>query len=394
MAKEVVIVAARRTPIGSFNGALATMQGHELGSVVLAECLRSTGVAPGEVEEVVMGQVLGGGQGQNPARQAAMGAGLPHHSTAVGVNMVCGSGLKAVAMAAQAVSLGDVQVVLAGGMESMSLARHTTHLRQGVKFGQVGLEDSLLTDGLTDAFLSIHMGVTAENVAKKWGLTREEQDEFAARSQAKAAVAVREGHFTAEIVPVSVPVARKPPVVVDTDEFPRPETTVETLAKLRPAFVKDGSGTVTAGNSSGINDGAAAVLLMSQEEAVKRDLKPLARIVASASAGVEPALMGTGPIPAVRAALAKAGWTVDQVDLWELNEAFASQSLAVVRELGVDPEKVNVCGGSIALGHPIGASGCRVLVTLVQAMQRLGATRGVVSLCIGGGMGIAMCLQI
>jgi len=394
MVQEVAIVAALRTPIGCFNGALAPLHAHELASGVIKELLSSTGVAPEEVNEVILGQVLGGGQGQNPARQAALGAGLPHTSSAVGVNMVCGSGLRAVAMAAQAVALGDSSIVLAGGMESMSKARHTVHMRPGVKFGDVGLEDSLLTDGLTDAFLSIHMGITAENVAKKWNLTREEQDEFAARSQQRAGEAIRSGHFTPEIAPVSVPVPRKPSILVSTDEFPRPDTTAETLAKLRPAFVKDGTGTVTAGNASGINDGAAAVLVMSTEEASRRNLTPLARIVCTATAGVEPALMGTGPIPAVRAALAKAGWTVDQVDLWELNEAFASQSLAVVKELGVDPEKVNINGGSIALGHPIGASGCRVLVTLVHAMRRLGATRGVASLCIGGGMGIAMCVQV
>lgn len=390
----MVIVAARRTPIGSFNGALATLQAHELASVVFKDLLGSSGVAAEEVEDVIMGQVLVGGQGQNPARQAALGAGLPHTSTAMGVAMVCGSGLRAVALAAQAIALGDSTVVLAGGMESMSMARHTVHMRPGVKFGEVGLQDSLLTDGLTDAMLGIHMGVTAENVAKQFGLSREEQDAFAAGSQEKAGAAAREGHFLAEVVPVSVAVPRKAAVVVAKDEFPRPDTTQDTLAKLRPAFVKDGSGTVTAGNSSGINDGAAAVLLMSREEAARRGLAPLCTIVCSAMAGVDPAVMGTGPVPAVTRALARAGWTAESVDLWELNEAFAAQALAVVRELGVDPARVNVCGGSIALGHPIGASGCRVLVTLVHAMRRLGAARGVASLCIGGGMGIAMCVQI
>jgi len=391
---EVVIVAARRTPIGSFNGALATLHAHELASVVFKDILATSGVAAGEVEDVIMGQVLGGGQGQNPARQAALGAGLPNTSTAMGVAMVCGSGLRAVALAAQAVAMGDSRVVLAGGMESMSMARHTVHMRPGVKFGEVGLQDSLLTDGLTDAMLGIHMGVTAENVAKQFGLSREEQDAFAAGSQQRAGAAARGGHFQAEVVPVSVPVPRKAAVVVAADEFPRPDTTQDSLAKLRPAFVKDGSGTVTAGNSSGINDGAAAVLVMSRAEAVRRGLEPLCSVVCSAMAGVDPSIMGTGPVPAVTKALARAGWTAESVDLWELNEAFAAQALAVVRELGVDPAKVNVCGGSIALGHPIGASGCRVLVTLVHAMRRLGATRGVASLCIGGGMGIAMCVQI
>jgi len=393
MVSEVVVVAAKRTPIGNFNGGLASLSAHELGAVVIKDLLETTGVEPQHVQEVILGQVLGGGQGQNPARQAALGAGLPYTSSAVGINMVCGSGLRAVAMGAQAVSLGDSPVVVAGGMESMSRARHTIHLRSGVKFGEVGLEDSLLTDGLTDAFQPIHMGVTAENVAKKWNITREEQDQFSALSQQKAGKAIEAGHMVAEIVPVPVSLPRQPPLLVTTDEFPKPDTTKEKLAKLRPAFIKDGTGTVTAGNASGINDGAAAVMLMSAEEAKKRELEPLVRIVCTATAGVDPSLMGSGPIPAVRAALAKAGWGVEQVDLWELNEAFASQSLAVVRELGINPEKVNICGGSIALGHPIGASGCRVLVTLIHSMKRLGATRGVASLCIGGGMGIAMCVQ-
>jgi len=369
------------------------MAAHELGSIVIRDVLETVGVDGKDVQEVIMGQVLTAGQGQNPARQAALGAGLPNSSCAVGVNMVCGSGLRAVAMGAQAISLGDSSIVVAGGMESMSRARHTIHLRPGVKFGEVGLEDSLLTDGLTDAFQSIHMGITAENVAKQWGITREDQDQFAAQSQQKAGVAMQAGHMVPEIVPVSVPVPRKPPVLVSVDEFPKPDTDSTMLAKLRPAFLKDGTGTVTAGNASGINDGAAAVVLMSLEEASRRGLEPMVRIVCTATVGVDPSLMGSGPIPAVKAALAKAGWGVEQVDLWELNEAFAAQSLAVVRDLGVNPDKVNVCGGSIALGHPIGASGCRVLVTLVHSMKRLGATRGVVSLCIGGGMGIAMCVQ-
>ena len=344
------------------------------------------------MSEVVLGQVLGGGQGQNPPRQAAVGGGLGHQTTALGVNMVCGSGLRAVMMAAQAVALGEAGVVLAGGMESMSLARHSVHMRAGVKFGDVGLEDMMIKDGLTDAFHHYHMGITAENVAKQFSLSREEQDEFAARSQQKAGEAMKDGCFKEEIVPVSVP-DRKGPTLVTEDEYPKPDTTAESLGKLRAAFLRDGTGTVTAGNASGLNDGAALVMLMSAEEAARRNLTPLARIVSSAVAGVDPAIMGTGPVPAVKKALGKAGWEISEVDLFELNEAFASQSLAVVRELGAPPEKVNVHGGSIALGHPIGASGCRVLVTLLHAMKRRGAKRGVVSLCIGGGMGIAMCLQ-
>lgn len=392
MVSDVVIVAAKRTPIGSFNGSLSSVAAHDLASGLIKELVTSTGVPASEVEEVVLGQVLGGGQGQNPARQAALGGGLGQDTTALAVNMVCGSGLRAVMMGAQAVALGEAGIVLAGGMESMSLARHSVHLRAGVKFGDVGMEDMMIKDGLTDAFHKYHMGITAENVAKKYSLTREEQDEFAAGSQQAAGQAVREGWFREEIVPVSVP-GRKGPTLVTEDEYPKPDTTAESLAKLRPAFVKDGTGTVTAGNASGLNDGAALVMLMSSEEAVKRGLTPLARIVSSAVAGVDPAIMGTGPVPAVRKALSKASWDVSDVDLFELNEAFASQSLAVVRELGASPEKVNVHGGSIALGHPIGASGCRVLVTLLHAMKRRAAKKGVVSLCIGGGMGIAMCVQ-
>ena len=392
MGEDAVIVAAKRTPIGNFNGSLASVAAPELAATVMRDLLSSTGVAPGEVGQVVLGQVLGAGQGQNPARQAALAAGLPQSTTALGVNMVCGSGLRAVALASQAVALGEEVTVLAGGMESMSQARHTVHLRAGVKFGDLGLEDSLLKDGLTDAFNNYHMGVTAENVAKQFSLSRVEQDGFAAESQQRAAAAIQAGLFSAEVVPVSVP-GRKGAVVVADDEFPRPDTTVETLAKLRPAFVKDGTGTVTAGNASGINDGAAAVLVMSGTEAARRGLVPLARIVSTGLAGVDPAVMGLGPVPAVRAALARAGWTASQVDLWELNEAFASQSVAVVRELELPMDRVNVQGGSIALGHPIGASGCRVLVTLLHAMARRGAQRGVAALCIGGGMGIAMCVQ-
>jgi len=392
MVSDVVIVAAKRTPIGSFNGSLASVAAHDLASGLIKDLVSSTGVEAGDVEEVVLGQVLGGGQGQNPARQAALGAGLGHHTTALTLNMVCGSGLRAVIMAAQAVALGEAGVVLAGGMENMSQAKHAVHMRAGVKFGDVGLEDMMIKDGLTDAFHKYHMGITAENVAKKFSLSREEQDEFAARSQQAAGQAAREGAFKDEVVAVSVP-GRKGPTLVTEDEYIKPDTTAESLAKLRPAFVKDGTGTVTPGNASGINDGAALVMLMSAEEAARRNLSPLARIVSSAVAGVDPAIMGTGPVPAVKKALSKAGWEMSDVDLFELNEAFASQALAVVRELGAPPEKVNVHGGSIALGHPIGASGCRVLVTLLHAMKRRAAKRGVVSLCIGGGMGIALCVQ-
>jgi len=389
---EVVIVAAKRTPIGSFNGSLASLHAHQLATTVIQDVLAVTGVAPGDVSEVILGQVLGGGQGQNPPRQASIAAGLPNETPAMGVNMVCGSGLRAVTLGAQAIALGDSAVVIAGGMESMSQSKHCVHMRPGVKFGDVGLEDTMLKDGLTDAFHNYHMGITAENVAKKYSLSREEQDEFAALSQQKAGVALSSGVFKDEIVPVTVP-NRKAAIIVSEDEFPRPDTTKESLAKLRPAFVKDGTGTVTAGNASGINDGAAVVMLMSAEEAQKRNLPPLAKISSYATAGVEPALMGTGPVPAVKSALAKANWSIADVDLFELNEAFASQSLAVVRDLGAPPEKVNVNGGSIALGHPIGASGCRVLTTLLHAMKARGARKGCVALCIGGGMGIAMCVE-
>ena len=354
--------------------------------------ISSTEVRPEDVSEVILGQVLTAGLGQNPARQAAVAAGLPHEVPALGVNMVCGSGLRAVALAANNIRAGESEVVVAGGMENMSQARHCVAVRAGVKMGDVSMEDTMIKDGLTDAFHKYHMGITAENVAKKYSLTREEQDEFAARSQQKTGAAIKEGAFKDEIVPVSVP-GRKGPTVVSEDEYPKPDTTAESLSKLRPAFIRDATGTVTAGNASGINDGAAAVMLMSAEAAASRQLPPLARIVSSGVAGLDPAVMGLGPVPAVRKALDKAGWTPDQVDLFELNEAFASQSLAVVRDLGVSSDKVNVNGGSIALGHPIGASGCRVLVTLLHAMRKRGAKKGCVSLCIGGGMGIAMCVE-
>lgn len=392
MVQDVVIVAAKRTPIGNFNGALASLQAHDLSATVIRALLEQTGVEGGDVSEVILGQVLAAGQGQNPPRQAAVKGGLPHSVPAMGLNMVCGSGLRAVALAAQAIALGEASIMIAGGMESMSCSRHAVHMRPGVKFGDVAMEDTLLKDGLTDAFHNYHMGITAENVAKQYSVTRAEQDAFAAGSQQKAAVAIKAGHFKEEIVPVSVP-GRKGPILVADDEFPRPETTAESLAKLRPAFIRDETGTVTAGNASGLNDGAAAVMLMTAEEAARRGLKPLARIVATATAGIDPAVMGMGPVPAVQKALSKAGWTVSDVDLFELNEAFASQAIAVVRELGAPVEKVNVNGGSIALGHPIGASGCRIMVTLLHVLKQRAVKRGCAALCIGGGMGIAMCVE-
>jgi len=392
MIKDIVIVDAKRTPIGSFNGTLSTLQAHDLATIVIKDVLEKSEVAAEDVSEVILGQVLNCGHGQNPPRQASMAAGLPIETTAWGVSMVCGSGLKAVAQGVQSIAAGESNIVIAGGMESMSQSKHTIHMRSGIKFGDMTLEDTMLKDGLTDAFNKYHMGITAENVAKKYSVTREEQDEFAADSQQKAAVAISSGLFKDEIVPVTVP-GRRAVVTVTDDEFPKPDTTKESLSKLRPAFVKDGSGTVTAGNASGINDGAAVVMLMTAAEAAKRNLTPLVRIVSFASAGVDPALMGTGSIPAVKAALSKACWSIGDVDLFELNEAFASQSVAVIKELGASPEKVNVNGGSISLGHPIGASGCRILVTLIHAMKKRGAQKGCVALCIGGGMGIAMCVQ-
>lgn len=390
---DVVIVAAKRTPIGNFNGGLSSVPAHDLASTVIKDLLTTTGVEPAQVSEVILGQVLTAGQGQNPARQASIAAGLPHAVPATGVSMVCGSGLRAVQLAYQAIKTGDSGVVVAGGMESMSLSRHSMHARAGVKFGDVSLEDTMMKDGLTDAFHNYHMGMTAENVAKNYNISKAEQDEFSAKSQQKAGAAMSEGRFKNEIVEVTVP-GRKASVVVSTDEFPKPETTVEGLAKLRPAFLRDGTGSVTAGNASGINDGAAAVLLMTAEHASKHGLAPLCRVVSAATAGVDPAVMGTGPIPAVRSALAKAGWSLDDVDLYELNEAFAAQAIAVQRELGVPDAKVNVNGGSIALGHPIGASGARILVTLIHALKNSGGKKGCAALCIGGGMGIALCVEM
>uniref|UniRef100_A0A3P8YNE7 Acetyl-CoA acetyltransferase 2 n=2 Tax=Esox lucius TaxID=8010 RepID=A0A3P8YNE7_ESOLU len=390
--ESVVIVSAARTPIGSFNGALSTVPLQDLCSVVIKDVLKRANLKPEEVSEVIMGHVLTAGQGQNPARQASVASGIPYQVPAWSCQMVCGSGLKAVCLGVQSIQTGDSTVVVAGGMESMSRAPHTVHLRAGVKMGDATMQDSIITDGLTDAFHCYHMGITAENVAKQWGVSREAQDQFATQSQNRTEAAQKAGHFDQEIVPVIVP-SRKGPVEVRADEFPRHGSNLDAISKLRPCFLKDGSGTVTPGNASGINDGAAATVLMSQSEAQKRGLKPMARIISWAQAGIDPAIMGTGPIKAIRKALEKAGWQLDQVDLFEINEAFAAQSIAVLKELGLNPDKVNVSGGAISLGHPIGMSGCRVLVTLLHALQRTGGRRGVASLCIGGGMGIAMCVE-
>ncbi len=387
---EVVIAGGARTPIGSFNGVFADVPGHHLGRVAIAEALRRAAVDAAEVSEVIMGQVLTAGVGANPARQAAIGAGLPVEVPAYGVNLMCGSGLKAVALGFQAIGNGDSQIVVAGGQESMSQATHCAHLRAGARLGSVELIDTMLSDGLIDPFVGYHMGNTAENVAERWQITRDQQDEFAAASQSKAAAAQQSRRFADEIVPVTV-AGRKGDVVVVDDEHPRPATTVQTLAKLRPAFAKDG--TVTAGNASGINDGAAALVLMSKAEAARRSIVPMARIVSWAQAGVDPAIMGIGPVPASRRALERAGWSIDDLDLIEVNEAFAAQSCAVAKDLGWDPGKVNVNGGAIALGHPVGASGARVLVTLLYEMQRRDARKGLATLCIGGGMGIALCVE-
>ncbi len=387
---DVVIVAAARTAIGAFNGTLGTVPAHELGKTVIQAVLERSGVAPAEVSEVILGQILAAGQGQNPARQASVNAGVPNEVPAYGVNMLCGSGLKAVAMGVQSIANGDSTVVLAGGQESMSMAPHVAHLRGGVKMGGLEFADTMLKDGLTDAFYGYHMGNTAENIAQKWQITREEQDAFAASSQNKAEAAIDAGRFKDEIVPYTVK-SRKGDIVFDTDEFPRKGVTAESLAKMRPAFNKEGS--VTAGNASGINDGAAVLVLMTAQEAAKRGLTPLAHVKAWAQAGVDPQIMGTGPIPATRRALDKAGWKHDDLDLVEANEAFAAQAISVNKELGWDTSKVNVNGGAIALGHPIGASGARVLVSLLHEMQRRDAKKGLATLCIGGGMGIALCVE-
>jgi len=388
---NIVIAAAARTPIGTFNGALSSVPAHNLGEVAIRAALERAGVDAADVNEVIMGQILSSGEGQNPARQAAVNAGVPVESTAFGINQLCGSGLRSVALGSQAIRLGDADIVVAGGQENMSHAPHCMHLRSGTKMGDAHLVDTMLNDGLMDAFNGYHMGVTAENVAEKWQLTRAQQDEFAAASQQKTEAAQEAGRFDDEITPVTIK-TRKGEVVVNTDEHPKHGTTAESLAKLRPAFKRE-DGTVTAGNASGINDGAAAVVLMSAAEADKRGITPLARIASWATAGVDPSVMGTGPIPASRLALKKAGWSVEDLDLVEANEAFAAQACAVNKDLGWDTDKVNVNGGAIALGHPIGASGARILTTLLYEMQRRDAKKGLATLCIGGGMGIAMCVE-
>lgn len=387
---DIVITGAARTPIGSFLGALSSVSAVDLGAIAITEALKRSGVEATDVSEVIFGQVLTAGAGQNPARQSAMKAGIPAERTAVTVNQVCGSGLRTVAMAFQAIKAGDSEVVVAGGQESMSLSTHCANLRNGYKMGSAEFIDTMIKDGLWDAFHGYHMGTTAENVAEKWTISREAQDAFAAASQQKAEAAQAAGKFADEIVPVTVK-NRRGEVVVDADEYIKPGTTAETLAKLRPAFSKEGS--VTAGNASGLNDGAAALVLMSSDEATKRGAKPLGRVVSWATAGVEPEIMGSGPIPASRAALEKAGWTIDDLDLIEANEAFAAQACAVNNDMGWDTDKVNVNGGAIALGHPIGASGARVLITLLHEMQKRDAKKGLATLCIGGGMGIAMCVE-
>ncbi|HRO01460.1 acetyl-CoA C-acetyltransferase [Nitrobacter sp.] len=390
MSDDVVIVSAARTPVGSFNGALATTPAHALGAVAIKAALERAGIEPGRVSEVIMGQILTAAQGQNPARQASIGAGIPVESPAWGVNQLCGSGLRTVALGYQAILNGDSEIVVAGGQESMSMAPHAQHLRGGVKMGNLELIDTMIRDGLWDAFNGYHMGNTAENVARQYQITRQQQDEFAAASQNKAEAAQKAGRFKDEIVPVTVK-NRKGDIVVDTDEYPKAGVTADSIAKLRPAFEKDG--TVTAANASGINDGAAAVVLMSAAQAAKEGKTPLARIVSWAHAGVDPKIMGTGPIPASRAALKKAGWAIGDLDLIEANEAFAAQACAVNKDLGWDTSRVNVNGGAIALGHPVGASGARVLVTLLHEMQKTDARKGLATLCIGGGMGIAMCVE-
>ncbi len=390
MRDDVVIVSAARTPVGAFNGAFANLPAHELGKTAIKAALERAGVEGCRVSEVILGQILTAGQGQNPARQASIGAGIPVESPAWGVNQLCGSGLRAVALGYQAILQGDSDIVVAGGQESMSMAPHCQHLRNGVKMGAVELVDTMIKDGLWDAFNGYHMGTTAENVAKQWQITRQQQDEFAVASQNKAEAAMKSGRFKDEIAPVTIK-SRKGDVVVDTDEYPKAGVTVDSIGKLRPAFDKEG--TVTAANASGINDGAAAVVLMKASEAAKLGKTPLARIVSWAHAGVDPAIMGTGPIPASRAALKKAGWKHDELDLVEANEAFAAQACAVNKDLGWDTKKVNVNGGAIAIGHPIGASGARVLVTLLHEMQKRDAKKGLATLCIGGGMGIALCVE-
>ena len=386
----IVIASAARTAVGSFNGAFANIPAHDLGAAAIRAALERAGVDGADVDEVIMGQVLPAGEGQNPARQAAMKAGIPKEATGFSVNQLCGSGLRAVALGMQQIMAGDAKIVVAGGQESMSMAPHCAHLRGGVKMGDFKMIDTMIKDGLTDAFYGYHMGITAENIARQWQLSREEQDAFAVTSQNKAEAAQLAGRFKEEIVPFVIQ-TRKGDITVDADEYIRAGATIEAMAKLRPAFEKDG--TVTAANASGLNDGAAATVLMSEDEATRRGIEPMARIVSWATAGVDPQIMGTGPIPASRKALEKAGWTVADLDLVEANEAFAAQSCAVLRDLELDPSIVNVNGGAIAIGHPIGASGARILNTLLFEMKRREARKGLATLCIGGGMGIAMCVE-
>jgi acetyl-CoA C-acetyltransferase len=390
MTDDIVFVSAARTPVGAFNGVLGALPAHDLGKVAITAALQRAGVEAPEVSEVIMGQVLSAGQGQNPARQASIASGIPVEVPAWGVNQVCGSGLRAVALGFQAIVNGDSEIVVAGGQESMSMAQHCAHLRNGIKMGNYEMVDTMIKDGLWDAFNGYHMGITAENVARQWQITRQQQDEFAVASQNKTEAAQNAGKFKEEIAPVTVK-TRKGLIIVDTDEYPKHGTTLDAVAKLRPAFDKEG--TVTAANASGLNDGAAVVVLMKAGKAARRGKTPLGRIVSWAHAGVDPKIMGTGPIPASRSALKKAGWNIDDLDLIEANEAFAAQACAVNKDLGWDTRKVNVNGGAIAIGHPIGASGTRVLVTLLHEMQKRDAKKGIATLCIGGGMGIAMCVE-
>ncbi|WP_158811046.1 acetyl-CoA C-acetyltransferase [Beijerinckia sp. L45] len=390
MSSDIVIVAAGRTAVGSFNGAFANTPAHDLGATVIKALLEKANIDAGDVDEAILGQVLSAGQGQNPARQAAMKAGMPQEKTAWGLNQLCGSGLRAVALGQQQIANGDASIIIAGGIESMSLAPHAAYLRAGTKMGDLKFVDTMIKDGLMDAFHGYHMGTTAENIATKWQLSRDDQDQFAVASQNKAEAAQKAGKFKDEIIAFTVP-GRKGDTIVDQDEYIRQGATLESMTKLKPAFSKDG--TITAGNASGLNDGAAAVVLMSAEEAKKRGLTPIARIASWATAGVDPAIMGTGPIPASRKALEKAGWKVKDLDLIEANEAFAAQSLSVNKDMGWDPSIVNVNGGAIAIGHPIGASGARVLVTLLHEMQKRDSKKGLATLCIGGGMGIAMTVE-
>jgi len=387
---DIVIASAARTPVGSFNGAFANTSAHELGAVAIKAALERAGVDPKDVDEVILGQILSAGEGQNPARQAAMAAGCPQETTAWGLNQLCGSGLRTIAIGMQQIATGDANIIVAGGMESMSMAPHCAHLRGGVKMGYMQMIDTMIKDGLTDAFYGYHMGNTAENVARQWQLTREDQDKFAVASQNKAEAAQKAGKFKDEITPVTIK-HRKGETVVDQDEYIKHGVTMEGVGKLRAAFDKEG--TVTAANASGINDGAAAVVLMSAAEAEKRGIKPMARIVSWATAGVDPQIMGTGPIPASRKALEKAGWKPEDLDLVEANEAFAAQACAVNKDMGWNPDIVNVNGGAIAIGHPVGASGARIFNTLVFEMQRRDAKKGLATLCIGGGMGVAMCIE-